>query len=118
MVAQPHHPAVVGQDPVLHMPGIPGAFTALVLGQDPVAVLGMHQRLPEAGLHGFLGRVAQQPLVLRAVVDDRAAGCVDLGVEYRRDLFGQRLVALRRPGQPPLSLDPPGRGLTGGHPPR
>ena len=103
MVADPHHPAVLGQDPVLHVPGIPGAVDALVLGQHPLAVVRVDQRLPEVRLGGLLGRVAEQLLVLRALVDDGAAGGVHLGVERRRDLLGQHPVALHVPGSHPCS---------------
>jgi hypothetical protein len=104
MVAKPHHPAVLGKGPVLHVPGVSGAVDALVLGQHPLAVLGMDQRLPEVRLRDLLGRVAEQLLVLRALVDDSAVGGAQLGVEDRGDLLGQRPVAPRSPGQPPLAL--------------
>jgi hypothetical protein len=117
-VAGPAIIVLVTYSQVILVRNIAGAVDALVLGQHPLAVLGMHQRLPEARLHGFLGCVAQQPPVLRAVVDDRAAGCVDLRVEHRGDLFGQRPITLRSPGQPPLALDPLDRRSTGGRSPR
>jgi hypothetical protein len=87
--------------------GSPVTVAAFVLGQDPLAVVRMDQRLPEVRPCGLLGRVAEQLLVLRALVDHGAVGGARLGVEHRGDLLGQRPVALRSPGQPPLALRPP-----------
>jgi hypothetical protein len=78
VVAEPDHAAVLVQGPVLHVPGIAGAVTALVLGQDPLAVVGVEHRLPEVRLHGLLARVAEELLVLRAFVDEGAPGSVHL----------------------------------------
>jgi hypothetical protein len=62
MVTDPDHPAILGELTVFHAPGVAGPFAAGILGQHPLAVLGMQDRLPEPGPPGLLRAVAEEIL--------------------------------------------------------
>src|SRR4029453_353025 len=62
VVADPDHPAVLRDLTVFHAPGVAGPFAAGILGQHPLAVVGMQERLPEPGSPVLLRGVAEEIL--------------------------------------------------------
>ena len=60
MITEPDHAAVLGDAPILHAPWVTGELDPPVLGQHPLTVVGMQDRLPEPRLSRLLGRVANE----------------------------------------------------------
>ena len=68
-VAEPDHPAVVRDQPVLAAPGAAGLVVQVVGGQDLLAVVGMQELHPDVGLaEPLVTRVPQGGLDVRADV--------------------------------------------------
>ena len=71
---EPHHGAVDGEHPVLHVEALDRLVGAALLGQDAVAVLGVQARLPQPlVVDPRLGREAEQALDLGRDVAQRRA---------------------------------------------
>src|SRR5215204_1008711 len=62
VVADPNHATVLRDLTVFHTPGVAGPFAARILGQHPLAVVGMQDRLPEPRPPGLLRGVAEEIL--------------------------------------------------------
>jgi hypothetical protein len=100
LVADPHDVPVTVDRPVLHPERLAGALAAGLLGQDPLAIVGVQAGLPEVLGGRLLGRVAEH----RHLGIDPHAGAADLellAVDHHRELLDQGPEAALGP----LALD-------------